>query len=88
MASFQNVRHYEPSAYAGGFGTFSISPSDAGLFHAAARTATAPSELATLQGNHAVHSTPELLTETPRTPQHSASPVRASVRFERGEARG
>jgi hypothetical protein len=72
MASYQNVRHCEPSAYAGGFGAFSFSSSLAGLFHAAARTASAQSELATLPGNHAVQSTPERLTG-------AASPVRASA---------
>jgi hypothetical protein len=88
MASFQNVRQYEPSASAGGFGTFSISSSDAGLFHAAARTASAPSELATLQGNHAVQSTPERLTETQRASQLAAFSIRSSAFSKRGEARG
>ena len=77
MASFQNVRLYEPSAYAEGFGTFSISSSAAGRLHAAARTASAHSELATLQGNHAVHVTPEHLTGTHGASQACASLVRA-----------
>jgi hypothetical protein len=63
MASFPNVWHHMPSAYAEGFRTFSSSSSAAGLLHAAARTASAQSELATLQGNHAVqHATPALPT--------------------------
>jgi hypothetical protein len=62
MASFPNVWHHLPSADAEGFCTFERS-SAAGLFQAAARTAAAQSELATLQGNHAVqHVTPALLT--------------------------
>ncbi len=79
MASFQNVRDYEPSAYAEGFSTFSSSLPDRGLFHAAARTASAHSELATLRGPDAVHSTPEPLTGTHRASQPLASLVRASA---------
>lgn len=56
MASFHNVRPFEPSASAEGFRTSWISSSAAGLFHAAARTASAHAELAMLQGNHAAHS--------------------------------
>ena len=77
MASFENVRHCEPSAYAEGFGTFWIPPSDVGSFHAATRTASARSELAT-PGN-AVRSTRELLTRALEALQPSVSPVRALV---------
>jgi hypothetical protein len=59
MASFPNLQYCKPSAYAEGFGTFGISPSSAALLHAAPRTAVAPSELAALQGNHAVRTTLE-----------------------------
>lgn len=63
MASFHNVRYCEPSAYAEGLSAFRFSSAAAGQFHAAARTASAHSELATLPGNHAVqHSTPALPT--------------------------
>jgi hypothetical protein len=88
MASFHNVRHGEPSAYAEGFGTFRFSSAAAGQLHAAVRTASAHSELATLPGIHAVHSTPKHLTETTQAPQPQPSSVRASALFERGEARG
>lgn len=79
MASFQTVRRvYLPSAYAEGFRAFWASPT-AGLLHAAVGTATAHFELATLQGNHEVHSTPEHPTRALRAPQPAASLVGAST---------
>ena len=88
MASFPNVRHHLPSAYAEGFPTFVNSSSPAGILPSAARTAPAHSELATLQGNHAVQSTLKHLTETPRAPQLAALSVKSSAFSNWGERRG
>ena len=69
MASFQKVRQiYKSSAYAEDFCAFCDS-SSAGLLQAAASTATAHSELATLQGNPAVRTTPKHPTRALRAPQ-------------------
>ena len=79
MASFENVWLHEPSAYAEGFGTLSIPPSAAEPHGAVARIASAHSELATLRGNDAVHSTPEHLTRALQASQSAVALVGTSA---------
>lgn len=60
MASFQKLwRTAQPSASAGGFRTSWNGLVIAEARLAAARTASAPSELASFKGNHAVQQTPK-----------------------------
>ena len=79
MASFQKVRQiYKSSASAEDFCAFCDS-STAGLLQAAAGTATAHTELATLQGNPAVRTTPKHPTRALRAPQPAAALVGTST---------
>ena len=78
----------EPSASAEGFAASWCSPMIGGPLHASPRTVVAHAELATLPGNHAVHTTPKHLTSGPGMPHFLAPLVGAAVTSPRGETHG